>query len=104
MSQKQTEFEGDVVTEERTTVKRPRPYNVILHNDNYTTMEFVVMVLETVFHHPTAIATKLMQEVHNKGQAVAGTYSYEIAETKASETIEMARKSGFPLRCTVHPA
>jgi ATP-dependent Clp protease adaptor protein ClpS len=104
MSMEQREFEGDVITEDDTSVRKPNPYNVILHNDNYTTMEFVVMVLETIFHHSTEVATKLMQAVHNNGKAIAGTYSFEIAETKAAESIALARKNGFPLRCSVEPA
>ncbi|MCP4602890.1 MAG: ATP-dependent Clp protease adaptor ClpS [Proteobacteria bacterium] len=103
MNNEQTEFEGDVITEDDISTKKPRPYNVILHNDNFTPMDFVVMILETVFHHPTAIASKLMQEVHFNGKAIAGTFSFEIAETKAAESKAMAHNSGHPLRCTVEP-
>ena len=104
MSQKQSEFEGDVVTEDDVTTKKPRPYHVILHNDHFTTMDFVVTILETIFHHPVLVAVQIMQEVHNNGKAIAGTYSREIAETKAAEVISEARKEGFPLRCSVKPA
>lgn len=104
MSNKLPEYESDVVTEEHISTGKPRPYNVILHNDDYTSMEFVVLILETIFHHPTATATKLMREVHNNGKAIAGTYSYEIAETKVAETLALAHKHGFPLKCTVDPA
>ncbi len=103
MSGQHTEFEGDVITEDDVTHKKPRPYNVILHNDNFTTMDFVVMVLETIFHHSRAGAIELMQKVHCKGNAKAGTYSFEIAETKAQEAMVCARNSGYPLRCTVEP-
>lgn len=104
MSDERREFESDVVTEDDVGMRTPRPYNVILHNDDFTAMEFVVMILETIFHHPTAIATRLMQEVHNSGHAVAGTYTFEIAETKASEAMALARKNGHPLKCTLEPA
>lgn len=104
MSNEQREFEGDVVTDEDITTRKPRPYHVILHNDNYTPMEFVVMVLEKVFHHSGVVANKLMQDVHNRGHAIAGTYTREIAETKAAETISLARAEGHPLMASVKPA
>jgi ATP-dependent Clp protease adaptor protein ClpS len=104
MSKKQTEYEGDVVVEEVVTTEKPRPYNVVLHNDDFTTMEFVVMILERVFNHSQVSAVQLMQEVHHKGKSVVGTYPYEIAETKAAETMVLAQKSGYPLKCTVQPA
>jgi ATP-dependent Clp protease adaptor protein ClpS len=104
MSGKQTEFEDDVVVDEHVRTRKPKPHHVILHNDDYTTMDFVVTVLETIFNHPSPSAVALMQLVHEKGRAVAGTYSLEIAETKASETMSMARKNGYPLKCSVEPA
>ena len=104
MTDRRTEYEGDVVVEEVVTTEKPRPYNAVLHNDDFTTMEFVVMILEKVFNHPPASAVQLMEEVHAKGKSVVGTYPYEIAETKAAETMALARKSGYPLKCTVQPA
>ena len=104
MGIEQPDFESDVVTEDDIGTRKPRPFNVILHNDNYTSMEFVVEILEIIFHHTKVAATKLMQDVHNSGQAVAGTYTYEIAETKATEAMSMARRDGHPLRCSIEPA
>jgi ATP-dependent Clp protease adaptor protein ClpS len=104
MSDEKREFEGDVATEDDVSVTTPRPFNVIMHNDNFTTMEFVVDVLVAVFHHPRAVAARLMQDVHVRGKAIAGTYTFEIAETKAQEAMALARKMGHPLRCSVEPA
>ena len=99
----QTDFEGDVLTEDDVSTSTPRPFSVIMHNDNYTTMDFVVEVLMTVFHHPRPVAARLMQDIHVRGKAVAGTYTFEIAETKAEEAMLLARELGHPLRCSVEP-
>lgn len=93
----------DVATETEQKVKRPKLYKVLLHNDNYTTTEFVVMVLMRVFHHSESQATQIMLHVHHHGVGTAGIYSYEMAETKAQKTMEMAREFQFPLRTSVEP-
>jgi len=97
--------EPGVVTKTRTEKKLapPRLYKVLLHNDDYTTMEFVVSVLETVFGHGAASATRIMLSIHHRGVGVAGTYPYEIAETKADKVLSLARAAEFPLLCTVEP-
>ncbi len=84
-------------------VAKPPLYKVLLHNDDYTTMEFVVEVLRTVFHHDAERATRIMLHVHERGVGVAGTYPMEVAETKAEKVMAMARAAEFPLLCTVEP-
>jgi ATP-dependent Clp protease adaptor protein ClpS len=89
---------GDLQVLPKTESVEPKLYKVILHNDNYTTMDFVVEVIIRIFHKPAAEATKLMLEVHKKGSANAGIYPYDIALTKVAEVHEMAKKNEFPLR------
>jgi len=84
-------------------VARPPLYKVLLHNDDYTTMEFVVEVLRTVFHHDSERAVRIMLNVHQRGVGVAGTYPREVAETKAEKVMSLARAAEFPLLCTVEP-
>lgn len=93
----------DVATQDQRKVERPKLYKVLLHNDDYTTMEFVVQVLREVFNHPEAEAIRIMLNVHQKGVGVAGIYSYEIAETKAAKVMRLARSQEFPLRSSVEP-
>jgi ATP-dependent Clp protease adaptor protein ClpS len=93
----------EVATQTRRKVKRPQLYRVLLHNDNYTTMEFVVLVLVQVFHHTQEDAFRIMMHVHQRGVGVAGVYSFEVAETKATKVMQLARASEFPLRCSVEP-
>lgn len=98
-----SENDGALATETQKKVKRPRLYQVLLHNDDYTTMEFVVMVLMRVFHHSEPDAVQIMLHVHQNGVGVAGVYSYEIAEAKANKVKRLAREHEYPLRCTVEP-
>lgn len=82
----------------------PPRFVVIMHNDDYTTMEFVVLVLEDVFHKSSSEATSIMLTIHTKGKAICGNYPFEIAETKIETVHRMARQAGHPLRCTIQPA
>ena len=95
----------DVVTESKTDseLKRPSLYKVLVHNDNYTTREFVVEVLRSVFHHTETNATRIMLHVHHQGVGVAGVYPFEVTETKARKTEELAREHDYPLRLTLEP-
>lgn len=95
------ERESGTLVRER--VKRPRRYKVLLHNDNFTPMEFVVMVLEQIFRRTKAEATRIMLTVHNEGAGIAGTYTREVAETKAASTVQLARSEGYPLLLTTEP-
>jgi ATP-dependent Clp protease adaptor protein ClpS len=99
------EEEGGVVTVEKTEKKvaKPKMYKVLLHNDDFTTMEFVVMILQTVFHHSETIAVEIMLHVHRRGIGVAGVYTYEVAETKVAKVMALAREAQFPLLCTMEP-
>ncbi len=95
----------DAATERRTRTraktKRPPMYKVILLNDDYTPMEFVVDLLKAVFHKPHAEATRIMLYVHQNGMGVAGVYPYEIAETKVRAVEELARQAEYPLKCVM---
>jgi ATP-dependent Clp protease adaptor protein ClpS len=85
------------------TLERPRLWRVLLHNDDYTTQEFVDWVLMTVFNHDPASAHRIMLNVHMHGVGVAGIYPLEIAETKAEKTMALAREADYPLLATVEP-
>ncbi|WP_457575441.1 ATP-dependent Clp protease adapter ClpS [Desulfomarina sp.] len=101
MAENNNDHQGSVVTEEILEIKEPRLYKVLLHNDDYTTMEFVISILETVFHKSTPDATRIMLNVHNEGVGVAGIYTREISETKIAVVHELAKKNEFPLRCSM---
>ena len=89
----------DAIVEDR--LAEPRLFQVLLHNDDYTTMEFVVDILMRVFHKNADQATAIMLAVHKNGVGVAGVYPYELAETKVERTRHLAREANFPLRCTI---
>jgi ATP-dependent Clp protease adaptor protein ClpS len=88
---------------QKTDLKEPRRYKVIIYNDDFTTMEFVVMVLKQVFFKSEEEAQTLMLKVHHSDKAVVGIFSYDIAVSKVNKATQMAREEGFPLRLTVEP-
>jgi len=95
------EKDSDVLTESETRLEKPPLYKVILHNDDFTTMEFVVFVLTHVFLRAEAEAFAIMLQVHHDGIGIAGVYSYEIANMKAEKAMNLARAQEYPLLCTV---
>jgi ATP-dependent Clp protease adaptor protein ClpS len=105
MPKKRPQEEGDTqtTTEERVRTEKPRMWKVILHNDDFTTMEFVVRVLTEVFNKTGEEATDLMLQVHTRGACLAGVYTFEIAETKVHRVQAMAEAAEFPFLCTMEP-
>ena len=95
--------DGDTLLEREPTVARARKWRVVFYNDDYTTKWFVVEVLRQFFHMSETSATALMTAIHSKGKGIAGTYSRDIAETKADEVMRLAREYGMPLLVTAEP-
>ncbi|MBU1669413.1 ATP-dependent Clp protease adaptor ClpS [bacterium] len=85
-------------------IAEPEKYKVLLHNDDYTTIDFVVDILMAVFHKNETEAERIMMDVHKKGRAVCGVYTYEIAQTKVYQVKELAKSNGFPLLATMEEA
>lgn len=99
-----TQHGGQIVEKPQSVTKRPQLFHVVLINDDYTTMEFVIHVLEAIFDKGPAEAYRIMMEVHTRGRGVCGAYTYEVAETKVATVHEMARTEGFPLRAGIEEA
>lgn len=91
----------ELATETESEVRRPRRWKVLIHNDDYTTMEFVVWILETVFRHPQGQALRIMLQVHQQGVGVAGVFTREVAEMKVASVEALARTNEYPLMCTM---
>lgn len=99
------DFESDrdlgVAFKSRDEVQEPKMYRVILHNDDYTTMEFVIAVLVDIFHKTIDQANKIMLDVHKKGKGIVGVYTYDIALTRMNQVNSAAKENEFPLKCTI---
>jgi ATP-dependent Clp protease adaptor protein ClpS len=101
MGDTQRRADGELLEKTRDQTKEPELFKVVLHNDDYTTMDFVVHVLESVFLKSPAEAFRVMMQVHTQGQGLCGHYPYDIAETKVSTVHDLARENGFPLRASM---
>lgn len=104
MTERKDDLRGSVATSDWIEVQEPPLYKVLLHNDDYTSMEFVVSILENIFRKSQQEAMRIMLNVHEKGIGVAGIYTREICETKIAVVHELARKNEFPLRCSMEKA
>ena len=101
MSEYSPETEEEIISETRDEIDEPPMYKVLLHNDDYTTMEFVVEILMLVFNKTPEEAVEIMLNVHQKGIGICGVYTYEVSETKVNTVHDLARENGFPLKCTM---
>ena len=104
MADRQERLDGDVKERVEAKTQDPTLFTVVLLNDDYTTMDFVMQVLETVFQKSPAEAYRIMMHVHQNGRAAAGVYPWEVAETKADTVRSMAAGAGYPLRATIEEA
>jgi len=97
------DLDSDVIVEDEEDVEldKPKMYRILLHNDDYTTMEFVVFILESVFHKSEVESNKIMLEVHKKGVGIVGIYPYEQATTSVYLVEKLAEKQGYPLKCSM---
>lgn len=103
MSGTERNTSGEVLERTRQETKKPELFKVLLLNDDYTTMDFVVEILETIFHKQPAEAHRIMMMVHTQGKGLCGVYPFEVAETKVASVIERARANGFPLLASMEP-
>jgi ATP-dependent Clp protease adaptor protein ClpS len=95
------EDEVGVIIKSKAAIKRPKRFKVLLHNDDYTTMEFVVYVLQNIFSKKLEEAQKIMITIHNEGVGICGIYTFEIAESKVARVISLAKEKGQPLQCSL---
>lgn len=104
MANREIHSESNTAIDSKSKLQKPRMYKVLIHNDDYTTMDFVVHILETVFHKSEAEASQIMLNIHNHGIGDCGIFSFEIAETKVAAVHAIARQYEFPLRCSIEEA
>lgn len=95
--------QSGVATIKKPKLQPPRKYKVIMHNDDYTTMEFVILVLQKYFNKSSEEAHAIMMEVHMRGFGICGIFTYEVAESKVAKVIKYARENGHPLKCSIDP-
>lgn len=96
--------ETGTTTVTKQSLKPPKMYKVIMHNDDYTTMEFVINVLQKFFNKSFPESQSIMLEVHTKGFGVCGVFTFEVAESKVAKVVKYARENGHPLKCTIEPS
>jgi len=101
MNEYSPEEEEEVISDTRDEIDEPPMYKVLLHNDDYTTMEFVIEILMLVFKKSPEKSVEIMLNVHRKGIGICGVYTYEVSETKVNTVYALARENGFPLKCTM---
>ena len=101
MSSSQLDEDVEIIEQKKTKSKKAKRFKVLLHNDDYTTMEFVISVLERIFFKSKEEANEIMLTVHEKGVGICGVFVHEVAETKVKKVEILARKEGFPLKATI---
>ncbi|MFH0812822.1 MAG: ATP-dependent Clp protease adaptor ClpS [Pseudomonadota bacterium] len=104
MSKAHIDLEEKLLSTTKDKVEEPPQYKVLMHNDHYTTMDFVVQVLETIFNKPPVEAVQIMLTIHTQGIGMCGSYTAEVAETKVAHVHLMAKEHGFPLMCSMEEA
>lgn len=104
MARDQSAPKDTTLEKEKKKTKEPERYHVVMLNDDFTTMEFVIEVLVTIFNKDVVTATNIMRSIHEKGRGIAGTYSFDIASTKVKEVHTQAKEKGYPLKCTLDKA
>jgi len=102
-SETEKDEQSGVATIRKEKLQSPRMYKVLMHNDDYTTMEFVILVLQKFFNKSTSEAESIMLAVHTKGFGICGIYTYEVAESKVAKVVKYARDNGHPLKCSTEP-
>jgi ATP-dependent Clp protease adaptor protein ClpS len=102
-SETEKDEQSGVATVRKEKLQAPKKYKVLMHNDDYTTMEFVILVLQKFFNKTNSDAQAIMLEVHTRGFGICGIYTYEVAESKVAKVTKYARDNGHPLKCSTEP-
>lgn len=103
-SETEKDEQSGTATIRKQKLQAPRMYKVLMHNDDYTTMEFVILVLQKFFNKTSPEAQAIMLEVHTRGFGICGIYTYEVAESKVAKVVKYARDNGHPLKCSTEPS